>query len=187
MYNILLSLSLLCLGFSKNLPASGPIRQRILLEEDLFKRREDIKVSWLGNLKSAKTRKALTNIPMFVYQNKQFVYAKIICVPVNMSGWNAKFKSKSIKEKASISKTLSQQLLNHSFGEKFFTIYAFLQQGNNLNTDKKNNDTATFPATIYIYRNAGSKWNRITQKVVSSSVAYQQLQYDIALASARAI
>lgn len=185
MNNLLLCFSLVCLSFPNYKTENKAGKQPTLIKEDFFEKSENIKISWLGNLQSIKTNKSISNIPMFIYRDAQLAYAKIICIPIQPKEWNSKFKGKTLAQKTSITRTLAKGILNHAFGEKKFTIYAFLQKGNDkkgITVVNKNNVTV-FPATIYIYKNAGTNWNLVTQKAVANSSAYQQLQYDIALTS----
>jgi len=185
MTKLLLALSFLCLSLPSSVNKLAFKKNPVPVAIDLFEKPEDIKLSWLGDLQSDNTDRHITNLPMFIYRDGQSTYAKIICVPKSLPKWNEKFKGKNAKEKASINKTLALGIINHSFGEKTFSIYAFLQQDNKkgILVDKNNNVT-TFPATIFIYRNNGTKWTQLAQKIVASSKAYQKLQYSIALASA---
>ncbi|WP_316829642.1 hypothetical protein [Pedobacter aquatilis] len=170
MNNFLLAISFSC--FSLLTSIGNNLSENVYpLKKDLFDNPGNIKASWLGYLQSAKANKSINNVPMFVYKDEQSTYAKIICVPTKPVLWNTKFKGKNIPEKISISKTLTQGIINHSFGEKNFIIYAFVQQSDNVNS---------FPATIYIYRNTGKKWNPVSQKKVNNAASYQQLQYDVA-------
>lgn len=121
---------------------------------------------------------------MFIYRNTQLAYAKIICVPAQPDNWNAKFKGKTIAQKNSITKTLRQGIIGHAFDEKQFAIYAFFQRQNDKKSqfDKSNNITS-FPVTVHVFKNDGTKWSPVAQKTISNRLAYQQFQYDVAASS----
>jgi len=184
MNNFLLGLIFLCLNLPNPVKKNNPNKNFIAIEQDLFKNPVYIKASWLGYLQSAKTNKYISNVPMFIYKNTQSAYAKIICIPAQLDNWNAKFKGKSIAEKTSITKTLTRGIIGHAFDKKQFAIYAFFQQQNDKESqlDKSNNITA-FPVTIHVFKNDGTKWSSIAQKIVANRLAYQQLQYDVAISS----
>jgi len=183
--NIFLSgLFFLCFNLPNPVKKYNPDKRPITIQQDLFENPVYIKTSWLGYLQSAKTRRYVSNVPMFIYQNTQLAYAKIICIPARPGNWNTKFKGKSIAQKNSITKTLTQGIIGHAFNKKQFAIYAFFQQQNvkGRQFDKTNN-VNTFPVTIHVYKNIGTKWNPVLQRRVANQLAYQQLQYDIAVSS----
>jgi len=183
MNNLLLGLIFLCLNLPHPFKKNIPVKKPITIQQDLFENSAYIKTSWLGYLQSAKTNRYLSNIPMFIYQNNQLAYAKIICIPARPDNWNSKFKGKSISQKNSITKTLTQGIIGHAFDKKQFAIYAFFRQRNveDRQFDKTNN--VTFPVTIHVYKNIGIKWNPVFQRRVANRLAYQQLQYDVAVSS----
>lgn len=184
MNNFLLGLIFLCLNLPNPLRKNNPVKKPIIIQQDLFENSAYIKTSWLGYLQSAKTKRYLSNIPMFIYQNTQLAYAKIICIPAQPDNWNFKFKGKSTSQKNSITKTLTQGIIGHAFDKKQFAVYAFFQQQNDKDGQfNKTNNVNTFPVTIHVYKNIGTKWNPVVQRRVANQLAYQQLQYDIAVSS----
>jgi len=184
MNNFLLGLIFLCLNLTNPVKKNNPNKNSISIEQDLFKNPVHIKASWLGYLQSAKTNKYISNVPMFIYRNTQSAYAKIICIPAQLNNWNAKFKGKTIAQKASITKTLGQGIIGHAFDKNQFSIYAFFQQQNDKESQfDKNNNIIKYPVTIHVYKNDGTKWSLIAQRKVANSLAYQQYQYDIAVSA----
>ncbi|KQR67263.1 hypothetical protein [Pedobacter sp. Leaf176] len=180
MNNFLLGFTFLCLWLPTLKIKNNPLEKSISIEQDLFENPVNIKASWLGYLQSARTKKYISNIPMFLYRNRPSAYAKIICIPAKLDNWKAKFKGKSISQKTSITKTLSQGIIGHAFDKKQFAIYAFFQQGNGYNGSDKGNNTNRFPVTIHVYKNIGKIWSPVVKRTVGNRLAYEQLQYDVA-------
>jgi len=184
MNNFLLGLIFLCLNLPKPIKKNYPNKKPITIEQDLFQNPVDIKAAWLGYLQSNKTSKYISNVPMFIYRNTQLAYAKIICIPAQLNDWNAKFRGKSIAQKTSITKTLTRGIIGHSFDKKQFAIYAFFPQQNDKGIQfDKNNNITTYPVTIQVYKNEGTKWSFIAQRKVANSLDYQQYQYDVAVSA----
>jgi len=183
MNNFLLGLIFLCLNLPNPVKKNNSNKKPIGIEQDLFQNPIHIKASWLGYLQSAKTNKHMSNVPMFIYRNTQSAYAKIICIPAQPDIWDAKFKGKSIAQKTSITKTLTRGIIGHAFDKKQFAIYAFYQQNDKGIQFDKNNNITTYPVTVQVYKNDGTKWNFIARRKVANSLAYQQYQYDVAVSS----
>ncbi|WP_146202955.1 hypothetical protein [Pedobacter paludis] len=151
----------------------------VAINRDFFKDSKFVHTAWLGFLQSKDTKRVISNVPMFIYENKAEGYGKIVCVPKAPDNWTAKFKGKTKVEKISIGKTLTQGILNNSIGEKDFNIYSFFTNADDLlaNPDFSKPSTPKFPSTVYIYIKAGTKWNIIAQKLIKNLAEYSDLQF----------
>lgn len=153
-----------------------------MVNRDFFKDSKFVQIAWLGFLQSKDTKKVISNVPMFIYENKADGYGKIVCAPKVPESWTAKFKGKTKAEKISIGKILSEGILNHSIGEKNFNIYSFFSSADDLNAipNAQKINTPKFPSTVYIYLKTGSKWNLVTQKLIKNVADYSDLQFKTA-------
>ncbi|PWS26038.1 hypothetical protein DHW03_18500 [Pedobacter yonginense] len=181
--NIQVFLISILIFLSTHLETTPPIKVlRNTTSRDFFKDTKYVHTAWLGFLQSKDSKKLISNVPMFIYDNKADGYGKIVCVPKSLEGWNAKFKGKTKAEKISIGRTLFNGILNNSIGDNNFTIYTFFTNTNELDNtaDLQKGSYPKFPSTVYIYEKTGTKWNLVTQKAVRTVAEYSDLQFKIA-------
>lgn len=162
-------------------PPNHVKKSAVMVNRDFFKDSKFVHIAWLGFLQSKDTKKVISNVPMFIYENKDEGYGKIVCVPKDPQNWTSKFKGKTKAEKVSIGKTLTQGISNNSIGEKDFNIYTFFSNLNDLTANPNLQvSVPRFPSTVYIYVKSGLKWNLVAQKLIKNVVEYSDLQFKTA-------
>lgn len=150
--------------------------------KDLFGNPGEIKEGWLGYLQSKNNVKKFSNVPMFIIEKADGTYAKIIGVPKSPKVWDSKFIGKTTAQKVGISKILIQGIHSHSMGESIFKVFAFVQYSDKMGPKSSQGRSAQtkFPSKVIVYKNEGTRWNRILERLLINNMDYQKLQYELA-------